>query len=49
MKRGNENSQVRREDYERDDDDDGDTGGSGTFQQADNETLKKRKLVRIKR
>lgn len=54
MKRGNENAQQRREDYEAQDDDDDDDDGSnvitpkGPFAKASDELLKSRRILRVR-
>ena len=53
MKRGNENAQQRREDYEAHDDDDDDDGSNvmmprGPFAKASDELLKSRRILRVR-
>ena len=52
MKRGNENAQQRREDYEAQDDDDDDGSNvitpKGPFAKASDELLKSRRILRVR-
>ena len=48
-KRGNENSQLSKEDYEALDDGNGGSEPTGSFEKANEDTLKRRKIVRPRR